>query len=77
MLLHGLAEIANAPYNTKCTYVGWVASARNTRGLLFYEKLGAQIVEQHGNRLTSSGCRAALQLGTLDADFLASSLILP
>ncbi|KAI2492999.1 hypothetical protein MHU86_21530 [Fragilaria crotonensis] len=53
MLFHRIAEIAKAPSNTNCcTHVGWVASARNTRGLLFYEKMGAQIVEQHGNRYT-------------------------
>jgi GNAT superfamily N-acetyltransferase len=52
MLLHRLAEIANASNNTNCSHIGWVASARNTRGLLFCEKMGAQIVEQHGNRYT-------------------------
>jgi GNAT superfamily N-acetyltransferase len=33
-----------------CTHLAWNADARNTRGLNFYHRLGAEITEQHGNR---------------------------
>ena len=61
-LLHRLADIANA-HGTSCSngdgsinstpvHMEWVASARNKQGLLFYEKLGAQIVQKHGHTCT-------------------------
>ena len=33
-----------------CTHLAWNADARNTRGLNFYHRLGAEITEQQGNR---------------------------
>lgn len=29
-----------------CTHIAWTADARNTRGLKFYCRLGAEIVQQ-------------------------------
>ena len=46
-LMERLAEIAK---ENDCTHLAWNADARNTRGLSFYYRLGAEITEQHGNR---------------------------
>jgi len=46
-LMQRLAEIAQA---NDCTHLAWNADARNTRGLQFYDRLGAAITEQCGNR---------------------------
>jgi hypothetical protein len=29
-----------------CSHLGWTAATRNTRGIAFYERLGARIVER-------------------------------
>ena len=47
ILMDRLAQIAKA---NDCTHLAWNADARNTRGLSFYHRLGAEITEQHGNR---------------------------
>jgi GNAT superfamily N-acetyltransferase len=47
LLMAQLAEIAK---ENDCTHLAWNADARNTRGLSFYHRLGAEITEQHGNR---------------------------
>ena len=47
ILMARLAQIAKA---NDCTHLAWNADARNTRGLSFYHRLGAEITEQHGNR---------------------------
>lgn len=46
-LMQHLAKIAA---NHDCTHLAWNADARNTRGLGFYQRLGAEITEQHGSR---------------------------
>ncbi|WP_404785881.1 GNAT family N-acetyltransferase [Altericista sp. CCNU0014] len=46
-LMQHLAEIAA---ENNCTHLAWNADARNTRGLNFYHRLGAEITEQRGNR---------------------------
>lgn len=46
-LMDRLAQIAK---EKDCTHLGWNADARNTHGLSFYQRLGAYITEQHGNR---------------------------
>ncbi|OUL37482.1 GNAT family N-acetyltransferase [Nostoc sp. T09] len=46
-LMSYLAEIAK---QNDCTYIAWNADARNTRGLSFYHRLGAEITEHKGNR---------------------------
>ena len=46
-LMDRLAQIAE---ENDCTHLAWNADARNTRGLSFYHRLGAEITEQHGNR---------------------------
>ena len=47
ILMDQLAQIAKV---SDCTHLAWNADARNTRGLSFYHRLGAEITEQHGNR---------------------------
>lgn len=46
-LMYRLAEIAK---QNDCTHIAWNADARNTPGLSFYQRLGAKITEQKGNR---------------------------
>lgn len=46
-LMNQLAQIA---VENDCTHLAWNADARNTRGLKFYNKLGAKIVKQEENR---------------------------
>jgi GNAT superfamily N-acetyltransferase len=46
-LMDRLAQIAK---ENDCTHLAWNADARNVRGLSFYHRSGAQIVEQSGNR---------------------------
>jgi GNAT superfamily N-acetyltransferase len=47
VLMDHLAQIAK---ENDCSHLAWNADARNTRGLAFYYRLGAEIMEQHGNR---------------------------
>jgi GNAT superfamily N-acetyltransferase len=47
MLMSYLAQVAK---DRNCTHLAWNADARNTRGLRFYDRLGAKITEQQGNR---------------------------
>lgn len=46
-LMQHLAKIAA---DNDCTHLAWNADARNTRGLNFYHRLGAEMTEQQGNR---------------------------
>jgi GNAT superfamily N-acetyltransferase len=46
-LMSHLAQVAK---NNDCTHLAWNADARNTRGLSFYYRLGANIIEQKENR---------------------------
>jgi GNAT superfamily N-acetyltransferase len=46
-LMQHLAQISQ---ENDCTHLAWNADARNTRGLRFYGRLGAEITEQQGNR---------------------------
>jgi GNAT superfamily N-acetyltransferase len=59
MLMRHLAQVA---LSNDCTYLAWTADARNIRGLRFYARLGATIVEQVGDRcfLKWEPTRAAL-----------------
>lgn len=47
ILMEQLAQVAKT---NDCTHLAWTADARNTRGLSFYHRLGAEITEQHGNQ---------------------------
>ncbi|MBW4622756.1 MAG: GNAT family N-acetyltransferase [Cyanosarcina radialis HA8281-LM2] len=47
LLMRYLANIAE---ENDCTHIAWNADARNLRGLSFYQRLGAEVTEQHGNR---------------------------
>lgn len=46
-LMHHLAQIAQ---EYDCTHLAWTADARNHRGLQFYDRIGATVAEQRGNR---------------------------
>jgi GNAT superfamily N-acetyltransferase len=45
-----MARLAQIAADTDCTHLAWTADARNIRGLRFYHRLGAEIIEQQGNR---------------------------
>jgi GNAT superfamily N-acetyltransferase len=45
-----MAQLARIAKEHDCTHLAWNADARNIRGLRFYERLGATITEQHGDR---------------------------
>ncbi|MEA5507330.1 GNAT family N-acetyltransferase [Halotia wernerae UHCC 0503] len=45
-----MARLAQIAQENNCTHLAWNADARNTRGLSFYHRLGAEITEQQGNR---------------------------
>lgn len=46
-LMSRLAQVAK---ENDCTHLAWNADARNTRGLSFYRRLGAEVTEHKGNR---------------------------
>lgn len=46
-----MAQLAQLAKGNDCTHLAWNADARNTRGLAFYHRLGAEIIDQHGSRL--------------------------
>lgn len=47
LLMERLCQIA---LKNNCTHLAWTADQRNTRGLKFYHRLGAEIIEQNQNR---------------------------
>jgi GNAT superfamily N-acetyltransferase len=47
ILMEYLADIATTHH---CTHLAWTADARNTRGISFYHRLGATIIQQTGDR---------------------------
>ena len=47
LLTNKLRQIAR---KNNCTHLAWTADARNTRGLKFYHRLGATIIEQRQYR---------------------------
>jgi GNAT superfamily N-acetyltransferase len=47
LLMNKLQQIA---LENNCSHLAWTADARNIRGLSFYQRLGAKIVEQQGDR---------------------------
>jgi GNAT superfamily N-acetyltransferase len=46
LLMNKLRQIAQ---QHNCNHLAWTADARNIRGLSFYQRLGAEIVEQKGD----------------------------
>ncbi|MGL4884606.1 MAG: GNAT family N-acetyltransferase [Waterburya sp.] len=46
LLMKQLQQIAQ---ENNCTHLAWTADARNTRGVKFYHRLGAKIIEQKGD----------------------------
>jgi len=47
LLMNELLQIAK---NNSCSHLAWTADARNMQGLRFYKRLGAEIIEQNGDR---------------------------
>lgn len=47
LLMDNLKQIAS---DNNCTHLAWTADARNVRGLKFYQRIGAEIIEQQGDR---------------------------
>jgi GNAT superfamily N-acetyltransferase len=45
-----MAHLVQIARSQDCTHLAWNADARNTRGLSFYQRLGAEIIEQKGTR---------------------------
>lgn len=45
-----MAHLAHISVEHGCSHVAWTADVRNTRGLNFYRRLGAEVIEQQGNR---------------------------
>ncbi|MBE9115322.1 GNAT family N-acetyltransferase [Lusitaniella coriacea LEGE 07157] len=46
-LMNHLVGIAKTHH---CTHLAWTADTRNTRGLSFYNRLGAKVIEKKGNQ---------------------------
>ena len=47
LLMNKLQQIAK---NNNCSHLAWTADARNIKGLRFYDRLGAKVIEQKGER---------------------------
>jgi len=64
-----MAHLAQIAQENDCTHLAWNADARNTGGLRFYRHLGAEVVDQQGNRCFLRWVPArpdgALRLGTI------------
>jgi GNAT superfamily N-acetyltransferase len=45
-----MQQLAHIAQQRDCTHLSWTADARNQRGLSFYQRLGAAITEQTGQR---------------------------
>lgn len=45
-----MTRLAYISQDNHCTHMGWTASANNVRGIEFYKKLGAEVVEKKGDR---------------------------
>lgn len=48
LLMNQLQQIAR---NSKCSHLAWTADTRNLKGLRFYLRLGAEIIEQKEHRV--------------------------
>ena len=48
-------KLQQVAQENNCTHLAWTADVRNTGGLKFYRRLGAEIVEQKENRCFSTG----------------------
>lgn len=46
-----MAKLQQIAQENNCTHLAWTADARNTRGVEFYHRFGAKIIEQKGDRL--------------------------
>jgi len=47
LLMNKLQQIAQ---KRNCTHLAWTADARNIKGLRFYNRLGAKVIDQKGER---------------------------
>jgi GNAT superfamily N-acetyltransferase len=46
-----MVELAKAAQAHHCTHIAWTASKKNLRGIRFYQKLGAEVVEERAKVL--------------------------
>jgi len=47
LLMNELHQVAK---DNNCSHLAWTADARNIKGLKFYRRLGAEIIERKENR---------------------------
>jgi hypothetical protein len=47
-----MSRLAELAATADCTHIAWVASASNEVGMDFYQRLGATVVHQAGDRMT-------------------------
>ncbi|GAB4540805.1 MAG: hypothetical protein Tsb0014_32330 [Pleurocapsa sp.] len=45
-----MSRLKQISQENNCSHLAWTADARNTRAIAFYQRLGAKIIEQKGNR---------------------------
>lgn len=45
-----MVQLAQIAKEIDCTHLAWNVDARNARGLRFYNRLGAEIIDQQGHR---------------------------
>ena len=45
-----MTELQQIARENNCTHLAWTADARNTRGIEFYHRLGAKIIDRKGDR---------------------------
>ena len=45
-----MTRLADISQDNHYTHINWTASANNVRGIDFYKKIGAEIVENKGDR---------------------------
>ena len=45
-----MTELQQIAFENNCTHLAWNADARNIRGIEFYYRLGAKIIDKKGDR---------------------------
>ena len=45
-----MTRLAYISQDNHCTHINWTGSANNVRGIDFYKKIGAEVVENKGDR---------------------------
>jgi GNAT superfamily N-acetyltransferase len=49
---HLMRQLARIAEQCSCTHLAWIADDRNSEGMHFYRKLGAELVDQQGRTVT-------------------------